>query len=109
MELLQKIEELKEKYQDPIEAQQINAWEEEAKRLLIVEHVAGSEAVKYLVKQLESEIEKMNELLLTMPSFSLSDASRDRLLDKKALYKQVIAYFDVAGAKKALEAQIDAN
>ena len=109
MELLPKIEELKAKYQDPIDAPQINAWEEEAKRLLIVEHVAGSEAVKFLVKHFDGEIESIDDVLLTMDSTKLSDSIRDRMLDKKALYKQVIAYFDVAGAKKALEAQIDAQ
>lgn len=109
MELLQKIEELKEKYQDPIDAPRINAWEEEAKRILIVEHVAGSEAVKYLVAQLEKEIKHMDYMLLNSPSHLLGEYQRDLMLDKKALYKKVIAYFDVAGAKKALEAQIDAN
>lgn len=109
MDLLQKIEELKAKYNDPIDAPQLTAWEKEATRLLLIEGVAGSDAVKYLTNQLRSEIETMDSFLLTMPSNDLPDILRDRMLDKKALYLRVISYFDVDTAKKELEKRLDAN
>lgn len=109
MDLLQKIDQLKGKYQDPIDQPQLNAWEAEARRLMIVEHVAGSDAVKYLVEGLQADVQGMDVLLLNATSSMLGDSMRDMLLAKKELYKRVIAYFDVEQAKVALEAQIDQN
>lgn len=109
MDLLKKVEELKAKYQDPLDAPQLVAWEKEAKRLLLIDGIAGSDAVKYLTEQLQSEIEDMNKILLNAQSVGFPDGMRDRLLDKKALYQRVISYFDVENAKKELEKQLNAN
>ena len=103
--LLQKIEEMKEKY-DVLDQPTISAWEEKAKQLLLKEGIAGSDAVKYLVDELSSEVTKIDKLLLTATSFMLSDVGRDLLLLKKELYQRVISYFDVKGEREQLEQTI---
>lgn len=102
MEILDKIREMKETY--GIEDQPtISAWEEQAKQLLLVEHIAGSQAVQKLIQDLNGEIEKMNYALLNASSTVLTDAQRDRLLDKRELYKRITSYFDVEGQRETLE------
>lgn len=109
MDILTKIEELKAKYNDPIDAPQLTVWEEEAKRLLLIDGIAGNDAVKYLINELATQVQAIDAALLMYDSTKLSDSDRDRLIDRKQLFKRVISYFDVESAKKELEKQIDAN
>lgn len=50
----------------------------------------------------------MDELLVSAYSHTLTDDQRDRLLDKKELYKRVLGYFDTTELKD-LENEINKN
>ena len=102
MEILEHLEQMKEKYQVD-DTPLIISWEEEAKKLIIIEQIAGSDAIKFLTDKLNDDVKKMDELLLSCNSEIMSDAQRDRLLDKKELYKQVVSFFDVETSRKNLE------
>ena len=109
MDILQQIEALKEKYNDPIDAPQLLAWEKEAQRLLLVDGVAGSDAVKFLIDEFVNEIASIDRVLLNSDSIAMSDVLRDRMIDRKNVCKRVISYFDVEEAKKNLEEHIANN
>lgn len=106
MNLLEKIKEIRGKYTDPVDSPAVEAWEQQVKRLLVTESVADSEPIQLLVTSLEKEVTEMDNLLLTSDSIALPDSLRDRTIDKKMLYLQVIDYFNVTEMRKSLEAQL---
>ena len=106
MDLLKLITELRNKYTDPIDTPDIEGWEKQVKRLLLVEAIADSEAITVLTTSLQSEVDSLDTQLLTSDSHSLSDYERDRVIDKKMLYLSVIDYFNVTDARKTLEDQL---
>jgi len=107
-ELLQNILEKKAQYRLE-DLPTIEAWEEKAKEILLKEGIAGSDAVKYLVDSMNSDIEKMNSILLTAPSHVLPDTQRDRMIDKKELYEKIVSYFDIKGEREELEKIVNDN
>lgn len=109
MQLLEKIEQLKAKYTDPIDAPQLAEWEKEAQRILLVEGIAGSDAIKMLTDQLQSEVDSINGALLAYDSTDIPDTMRDRMLDKKVMHQKIIDFFDVEQARANLEAKINEN
>ena len=48
----------------------------------------------------------MDRVLLSSDSIALPDSLRDRTIDKKMLYLQVIDYFNVTEMRKSLETQL---
>ena len=106
MNLLEKIKEIKGKYTDPIDSPAVEAWESQVKRLLVTESIADSEPIQLLVTSLEKEVAEMDRVLLSSDSIALPDSLRDRTIDKKMLYLQVIDYFNVTEMRKSLETQL---
>jgi pyruvate/2-oxoacid:ferredoxin oxidoreductase alpha subunit len=109
MEILEKIEKLRETYKDPSDTSTISAWEEEAKKLLLVQGIAGSDAVQYLIKEMQEEVERANNMLLNVTSGACPDTYRDVLIAKRDIWQRVISYFDVDTKLQSLEKEIENN
>lgn len=112
-EILIKINKLKEKFANAAfetDVQQIDSWIPQAKRLLLIGSLQEHDGVKFLLEKLTGDVRSMDELLLTANSTQLSALERDRVLDRKAFYKQFINFF-VSNEKdiEALNDRVDAE
>ena len=108
MDIQEKLSHMKEKYRDPIDAEQISAWENEVQNLMLVQSALENEGVKRLIAELDTEVRKIEDQLMTSDSVTLPDRERDRAIDRKRIYERVIAYFDVSRLGN-LENEIDKN
>ena len=81
---------------DSTDTEQINKWEKEAKKYLLINSLKDNKGIKIILDSFQNEIQQMNDLLLQADSNLLSSHERDRLLDKKAMYKRFISFFDEA-------------
>lgn len=95
MNLLSKLDKLKEIFSrgDQEDQNTIDSWYGEAKRLFLLKSLKEHDGVKYLLQVFSSEINKINEVLLSSDSSVLSDKKRDRLLDRKELAKKYVSLF----------------
>ena len=110
MELQDKLQALLAKYQDPVDRPQLEAWERECNRLLLAHNAAQNEGVKALLEQLRSQVEQINDVLVSADTDEIDDYHRDRLIDQKKTLNRVISYFTDAGpGLEQLETQIDRN
>lgn len=103
---LENLKELKAKFADPAwkeDIDVINSWEKEVKELIIREKLCENKALREIVKKFADDVTDMNTLLMNADSGTLSDEQRDRVLDRKKLYKDFIALFDPEEVRKSLE------
>jgi hypothetical protein len=113
MNLLEKLDQLRQKFDSPAykdDPDTINAWDKEAKRAMLVGDLKSHEGIKMIVDKLANDIAEINVLLSTARSDKFSDATRDRVLDKKELYLWFLGLFP--GAEKRLreiEKMVDEN
>ena len=108
--LQDKLEALLAKYNDPLDKPQLQAWERECNRLLLLKSAADNEGVKLLIQQLHNQVAQINEVLLSADSDEISDYQRDRLLDQKKIINRILSYFtDIDKQLEALEAEFDKN
>lgn len=107
--LQDKIQALRNKYQLPEDNQQIEVWEQEAARLLLVASIVDTEAIQNLVKELQREVDDMDSVLVRANSKMLPPHERDVLLERKQLFLRVISYFIPNKRLKELEGEIDEN
>lgn len=81
---------------DPTDMEQIFQWEKEAKKYLLINSLKDNKGITIILESFRNEIDLMNELLLQADSNLLNSQDRDRLLDKKVMYKKFISFFDEA-------------
>jgi hypothetical protein len=93
MTLIEKILQLKGRFSDPVDAETIDGWLGEAKRLFLIKSLKDHDGIKFILEQFTSEVEKINNRLQNSYSKELSDTERDRLLDKRDLANKYINIF----------------
>jgi hypothetical protein len=95
--LLDKLQQLKDRFvggrADAQDVVAIDGWITEAKRLLLLQSLAKHDGIKYVLQIFESEVEKINAMLLGSDSKSLPDRERDRLLDRRDLAQKYLDLF----------------
>jgi hypothetical protein len=107
-ELLKKIDNAKVKFLDPIDQSRINSWESEAKRAFMVNSLKDHQGIKIILDNFVKDIAEIEDVLKSARSKDLSDNDRDKMIDRKELYKQFIKFFDDAEGKiERLEEEID--
>ena len=106
-ELLKKIEDAKGKFLDPIDQGKINSWESEAKRAFMVNSLKDHKGIKIILDNFEKDIAEIEDVLKNARTKDLSDNDRDKMIDRKELYKQFIKFFSDAEVKiERLEEEI---
>ena len=110
--LLEKLQSLRERFlgnrADPQDVASIDAWTEEAKRLMLLSNLKGHGAIKYVLDIFQSEVDKINLRLKSAYSKDLPDIERDRLLDKKDLaYKYLNLFSGTESELQKLEELVD--
>lgn len=95
MNLLDKLLDLKNRFLngDREDVVQIEAWIEEARRLILLDNLFKHDGIKYVYNIFASEIKKINSSLLKSDSKEMSDYQRDRLIDKRDLMLKYINLF----------------
>ena len=87
-----------------------NAWKETARRAFLTKGVKSHEGIKMIIDRFISELENINLVLLNANSSKISDRERDRLLDKKELYKDFLSIFPEADqAIEVIDASVAEN
>lgn len=103
--LLEKIQSLRDRFKDPAFAEdvkQITEYENQARELISREELVSHPILQVLIQKLSTDIIKMDEALVSYDSEKLSDKQRDRLLDKKALYKEFLTFFDITSLREEI-------
>ncbi len=104
--LLEKIDLLRSKFKDPAytdDLEKIQGWRKDAEELVAKEALCENDTLQQIIKGYEEEIEEMCESLMTGDSTVLKDYDRDRLMDKKRLYKKFVESFDLTNIRKSME------
>lgn len=91
-----------------MDRQTLEALAQALNRSLLLESLREHDAIKALVDILKKDVEAFDTQLLIKDSVQLPDRARDRLLDRKALYKQVLAYMD-GDALEQVRKEIDSQ
>ena len=87
-----------------------NAWKENVKRAFLTKGIKGHEGIKMIISRFAEELENINFVLLNAGSSKLSERERDRLLDKKELYRDFLSIFPEAEQTiEAIESTITEN
>ncbi len=98
-DLLNKIEEARAKFLDPIDQKIIGSWEAEAKRAFMVNSLKDHKGIQIILENFGKDVAEIDELLKTAKSKDLNDIERDRLIDRKGLYLHFMKFFDEAEKK----------
>jgi len=95
--IIEKIDKIKkyfaENRADVQDIESIDSWMAVAKRLFLIRSLKDHDGIKYVLEIFDKEIKDINEKLATKYSTELSDAQRDRLLDKKSLAQKYLDLF----------------
>lgn len=110
-QLLNKIEGLVAKFTDPAfegDNDQLKSWRSTVQRAMIQDDLKKHEGVQLIIEQLTKDLGEMDLILKTMKSDKLSEAQRDRIIDRKELYLWFIGLFiDINTELKDIEAKVD--
>src|SRR3990167_10599832 len=86
----------------------IENWMDEAKRLLLIDHIAQFDGTKYVREVFENEVESINSTLQNSYSKDLPDLERDRLLDRRELARKYLDLFSETEERLAkIEEDVD--
>ncbi len=112
--IIEKIEQLKARYQqnkgDAQDVEQIDAWMGEARRLILLDHLAGHAGIRYIREVFQSDVESINAALLVSTSKELPDIERDRMIDRRTLAEKYLGLFvNLDEQISALEATVDSE
>lgn len=109
-QILKKLEDIKNKFTDPVDANLIGSWQDTAKRLIMLKAVKENVAMQEVLTNLRTNITEMETLLLGADSKTLSDFERDRIIDRKSLYANFVGIFtNVETDLEKLEETLDNN
>ena len=107
-EILEKINKAKAKYLDPQDQKRIFSWEDQVKRAFLVNSLKEHEGIQIILKKFEEDIKEIDNILIEAKSKDLTDLERDRLIDRKTLYKEFLKFFIDAGVKiKRVEKEME--
>jgi hypothetical protein len=93
-ELLNKIERLLAKFQDPeflSDKEEIRGWREKIANAILIDGIKDHEGIKMLTRELSEQIVMINDILLEADSKKINDIQRDRMLDRKSIYKELLS------------------
>jgi len=112
MLLLDKLTELKDRFlggrAEASDVRTIDAWIDEAKRLLLIQSLKNHDGIKYVLEVFANEVRQANQKLRESYSKDLPDNERDRLLDRRDLAKKYLNLFAETDEKlELLEAKVD--
>ncbi len=112
--IIEKIEQLKARYQqnkgDAQDVEQIDAWMGEARRLILLDHLAAHAGIRYIREVFQSDVESINAALLVSTSKELPDIERDRMIDRRTLAEKYLGLFvNLDEQISALEATVDSE
>ena len=69
----------------------VSYWEEEAKRLFLINSLKNHDGIKYVLEIFKNEVEKINDSLLNQRQ--MFEDERYRLLDQRALAQKYLDLF----------------
>lgn len=108
--LLDKLQAAKQRFLDPQDQFKIDGWIKDAQNFLIVDSLKDHNGIKLILENFKNDIDQMNDLLLNADSKALSDADRNRIIDKRNLYRRFIQFFtDAETGIAAIETSVDEN
>ena len=110
MNILDKILELRNKFKDHSDQKRIESWESKAKKDLLILSLKDHSGFKFIFDNLARDIHNMNEQLNKLDSVKLPDCDRDRMIDKRDLYKKFLDIFiDAEKELRNVEKQVEEN
>lgn len=110
MELQEKLQKLRNKFNNNLYEQEVNNWCKKAEDLALVKSLKEHDGVKILLSSFVAEVELINRQLLQSDSLVLPDYERDLILIKKGFFKKFIEFFEHSDKElKDLEKKIDIN
>jgi hypothetical protein len=106
--IIKRIEEAKNKFLIPGDQAVIDSWMSGAKKSLFVASLRGNKGIELILETFTNDIRDINLLLVETDSSKLSDKERDRLLDRRNMYRKFVLIFrDGEKNLEAIEKQID--
>jgi hypothetical protein len=101
--LLDKLQRLRQRFSnaDPSDRQTVDGWFNSAQRAALIQHLAEHEGMRELLERMRGEALDIDAVLLEADSHTIDGAERDRLIDRRNLYRLFLEYFE--GAYKTLQ------